>query len=182
MKINLKDVIRPTAVLFLICLITTALLAGTNKITAPIIERISEENAAEVRQQVLPQAASFTEIQGSGAYTGYTADQTLCGYVFTQEEKGYGGAIKVMVGIGVDGMVTGVSVLEHNETPGLGANVTRADFLAQYKEPTAGSYAVTKDGGSVDAVTGATISSRAVTRAVNRAYEEYHAILNGEVA
>lgn len=180
MKMNAKEILIPTVSLFTICLIVTALLALTNHITAPMIEQLSIENAAKVSREVLPAAESFTEVEGTTGSAGYTADGVLCGYVFTEEVKGYGGALSVMVGIDTTGTVTGVSVLEHNETPGLGANVTKEGFLEQYEVAVTGELAVSKDGGTIDAVTGATISSRAVTQAVNNAYAQYLKILSGE--
>jgi len=82
-----------------------------------------------------------------------------------------------MVGFDMNKTVTGVSVLSHSETPGLGANAANSGFLGQFiGTADAGNLAVAKDGGSVDAVTAATISSRAVTNAVNSAADHYDAL------
>ncbi|MBQ6569042.1 MAG: RnfABCDGE type electron transport complex subunit G [Clostridia bacterium] len=179
MKASTKDILIPTLSLFLICLVVTALLAVTNHKTAPLIAEISAQNEAEQRKVVLPAAETFEQVTGhDNAFAGYTPDGTLCGFVFTEKEKGYGGEITVMVGIDTAANVTGVSILEHGETPGLGANVTKDKFLEQYKQNMTGELSVTKDGGTIDAVTGATISSRAVTRAVNAAYADYKAIIS----
>lgn len=87
----------------------------------------------------------------------------------TTEAKGYGGAIEVMTGIRPDGTVSGVTILSMSETPGLGAKTKESSFLRQYTGANAPDLAVNKDGGTVNAVSGATISSRAVTEAVNSA-------------
>ena len=73
-----------------------------------------------------------------------------------------------MVGVDKENRVTGVAIISHSETASLGANCTREDFRAQFAGKT-GELAVSKDGGDIDALTGATVTSRAVTRAVNAA-------------
>ena len=128
---NLKELMRPVIVLCVICLLTTAALAGTNVLTKDIIEENSLQAEIESRQKVLPSAVDFQE---NGDYVeGIAADGSVAGYVFVTETKGYGGTIKVMTGIDAGGMVTGVSVLEHSETVGLGANAEKPDFVDQFK-------------------------------------------------
>ncbi len=84
----------------------------------------------------------------------------------------YGGEILLMVGVGNDGAVTGVEVVSHSETSGLGANATKEEFRSQFKGVSQ-SVAVTKDGGQIDALTGATVTSRAVCDGVNAALSCY---------
>lgn len=122
MKLNAKDVLIPTLVLFLVSLLVTAALAGANLLTA---EKIAEQEllAAEAsRQVVLPAANSFEERAGKEPYyIGKNAGGETVGYVFTTSSpSGYGGAISVMTGIQTDGQISGVVILSHNETPGLG--------------------------------------------------------------
>ncbi|HOY10380.1 MAG TPA: RnfABCDGE type electron transport complex subunit G [Candidatus Omnitrophota bacterium] len=92
-------------------------------------------------------------------------------------QQGFGGEIKLMVGFLPDGTIYDVEVLDHKETPGLGDKIDRkkSDFTRQFqnKNPGAFSLTVKKDGGSVDAITAATISSRAFCNAVQRAYDVY---------
>ena len=108
-------------------------------------------------------------------YQGLDASGRTAGYVFITESKGYGGAIKVMTGITSDAQVSGVVLLEQEETPGLGANAAQESFREQYVGPAPeDGFTVLKNGGAsadneVDALTGATISSKAVTEAVNQA-------------
>ena len=113
--------------------------------------------------------------------------QNHAGYVFSGSNKGYGGAVVSMVGISSDGKVVGVKVTEaSDETPGLGAkwiaadasgNERRAQFVGDI--PESGSFAVVKDGGTIEAVAGATITSRAVTHDVNDAIAQYNAVVGG---
>lgn len=177
-KINPKEVLVPALSLFVICALVTALLAITNSVTAPKIAELAEKQAAETRKIVLPTADTFNETADSEVYMGFDGQGNPAGYVISVTEKGYGGKIEIMVGIDFEGAVSGVSVLSHNETPGLGANAAKDKFLGQYKGA-AETQSVTKDGGEIDAVTGATITSRAVTKAVNSALEKYGEIKGG---
>ncbi len=167
MKANIKNVLKPTIVLFVICLVTTALLALANRITTDKIDDRAKLEIAETRKQVLNSAVSFEEVNDTCA-RGMDSDNKTVGYVITVTEKGYGGDIKVMVGIR-EGKVSGVRVLSHSETAGLGAKTAEADFLDQYK----GLDSSAEVDKNIDKITGATISSKAVTRAVNTAMDEY---------
>ena len=106
------------------------------------------------------------------------------GYVFETESKGYGGTIQVMTGISTEGDVTGVVILSHAATPGLGANAEKENFRDQFKQPAPENgldvvkYQPPAEG-QIEAMTGATITSKAVTSAVNLAIEQYHTIKGG---
>ena len=93
--------------------------------------------------------------------------------VKTWTMKGYSGLIRLMVGFDKTGKIINISVIEQKETPGLGTKILDAEFKNQYngKNPVANSLAMKKDGGTVDAITAATISSRAFSEAVERAYK-----------
>jgi Na+-translocating ferredoxin:NAD+ oxidoreductase subunit G len=179
----MRDIIKTTIPLFVICIVTGICLSYVNSITkAPIAQRINE--ASELKKaEVLKEAQSFTElkipenISGkskiiTAAFKGVSSGKTV-GFVFNVSPKGYGGPIDVTVGIGVDGSVTGVKLGENKETPGLGTKVAEAPFITQYdgkniktvfelvKKPPAGNQ--------IQAISGATISSRAVNSAVQAA-------------
>lgn len=90
---------------------------------------------------------------------------------------GYGGVIETVVGVSSSGNVSGVSVVRHSETPGLGANITGGEFQRRFVGIPAGTEVkVKKDGGQVDAITGATVSSRAVANAVNEALRVFEVV------
>jgi electron transport complex protein RnfG len=91
-------------------------------------------------------------------------------YVVLVSPSGFGGEINMAVGIDKDNKVTGVSIISMSETSGLGGNASSPDFLSQYAGGS-GKFAVSKDGGEIDALTGATVTSRAVTQGVNSALE-----------
>ena len=95
MKITAKDILKPALILFAICLVVTALLAGTNLLTKDKIAEQSALEAEQSRKVVLSDADSFEE--ADGYYIGKANNETV-GYVFQTEAKGYGGAVKVMTG------------------------------------------------------------------------------------
>ena len=175
---NFKEFAIPTVALFLICLVATTLLAVTNKVTA--------QTEVETRQKVLPAATQFGETQemkgGSGTYAvGKDASGNEVGYVFVTVSKGYGGDVKIMTGVDKNGAVTGISPLELNETAGLGMKAQNASFLDQFKGKVK-DIAVNKNsasGNEIQALTGATITSKAVTAAVNEALSYYDSNLKG---
>ena len=105
------------------------------------------------------------------------------GYVVTTTDKdGYGGSIQISVGIMNDGTVNGISILSISETAGLGMRATELEFYGQYAGKAADKFYVSKDGGegeAIDAISGATITSLAVTGAVNTALGYYQNALGG---
>ena len=113
----------------------------------------------------------------------YQNDQFVGVAISSFTNKGFGGNIRLMVGLLPDGSINNISVLEHKETPGLGDKMqkNKSSWSEQFNGKNPGSFklAVTKDGGDVDAITAATISSRAYTDAVKRAYETYQANQGG---
>ena len=189
MKIKLKDILVPTVTLFVICLIVSALLAGTNALTKEPIAQNELKKSQEAMQSVCPDAVSFEGEKGLEieAYKALNESGEVIGYAIPVSSKGYGGDVSVMVGISsVDGgMVTGVEVLSHSETPGLGANATNESFRNQFKDnPSLHGFSVVKDGsggteGKIDAITGATITSNAVKNAVNEALNIYMSLYEG---
>lgn len=177
-KVDFKEVARIAAILMAICLVITGLLAVTNALTSG---KIAENSLVEKQNscaEVLT-ADSFVELSDERFpdYDVYIAitDGNVSGAVITTTDKGYGGELQVMTGIDMNGNITGVKLLEHSETPGLGGNAQKPYFVGQFVtdwqngETRPEQFAVSKDGGTIDAVTAATISSRAVTRAVNSA-------------
>ena len=104
-------------------------------------------------------------------------DQLIGAAIKTFSNAGFNGRIELMVGILTDGTIKGVSVLQQSETPGLGANMVNPKFKDQFngKNPSSYNLTVKKDGGDVDAITAATISSRAFTGAVRLACESFEA-------
>lgn len=182
---NAKEILIPAVSLLLICVVVTALLGVTNQITAPQIEQLALETQEAAKKEVLPNAASFsakkqTEKDGEpyAYFEGLSEDGAVLGYVFQTAAKGYGGDISVMVGVHIDGTVAGVSILSISETAGLGMNAKNESFLTQFVGKS-GEIGVQKNGSSdteIQALTGATITSKAMVSAVNQALALYDTV------
>ena len=165
-------ILRLALSLLLITSVVAAALASVNHITAPIIRAANEARTQESINAVLPgggQSIPFTDDTGLVKCV-YASD---AGYAVQVTPSGFEGDIDLLVGIDPAGKVTAISIISHTETAGLGA-VAAADsaagqrFRDQFSGLT-GILAVTKDGGTVDALTGATVTSRAVTEGINAA-------------
>ena len=154
--------------LFLISAICAVLLGLVNNITRGPIAAANEAATQEAMQAVLP-SDTYDPVEYTGGDPLVTAVYQAgdAGYVVQVAPSGFGGALDIMVGVGADGTCTGVSIISHAETSGLGANATKEDFRSQFVGKT--NVAVTKDGGDIAALTGATITSRAVCNGVNSA-------------
>lgn len=167
----MKDIIKPIAVLAGICLVVTALLAYVNLVTAPIIQAAEEKAAAEARSEVLSEADSFEALDvplPQGVTEAYKGSNDA-GYVFMLSAKGYGGEIKLICGIRNDGSIEAVKTLSHSETSGIGSRVV--DNGSGYRENYYGKTAENYE--QVDAISGATISSKAYKAAIASAFEAF---------
>lgn len=171
-------------VLGLITFVCALLLGVINSVTKDKIEQNGIETRNAAMSEIIPDA-EFTDVEVpadfatpvdknqpvvSGVYQA-TLNGAEAGYCVEVNPKGFGGALKMIVGINADGTVAGIKVTEASETPGLGAKAqSDKNWVAQFAGQTAdGSLAVSKDGGTINAITGATITSRAVTLGVNTA-------------
>lgn len=108
-------------------------------------------------------------------YPAFANNEFVGAAVIGSSEKGFSGLIKIMVGFRADGIIQNIEVLEQKETPGLGTKIKDEKFLKQFRDKQASKFSlkVTKDGGEVDALTGATITSRAFGEATQMAYDEF---------
>jgi len=177
LKDNKDAIIKPIVVLFAICIVIPLALSITNKITVERIAELEAQNEKNAMSQLI-KAENFEEKKEPfGYYIAKNGEETL-GYIFVTASKGYGGEVSVMTAVNTDGTVKSIAILDaSNETPGLGQNVTKENFYSQYSGKTNG-VSIVKSGAvgennEVNAVTGATISSTAVTNAVNEALDNY---------
>lgn len=166
----MKDMLKPVIVLASICLIVTAMLAYVNELTQPVIIKAEEQAAAAARSEVLPDAKKFEKLDlpklPDGVNELYKGDNGT-GYVVQVHTKGYGGDIKIICGVDMDGRITGVKTLSHSETSGVGTKAV--DNNSGYHDKFVGKD---KRGcESVDAITGATISSNAYKKALRIALD-----------
>lgn len=176
----MRDMVKPSLSLFVICMVTAFCLAFVNAITKDTIKQRAESDAEEQRRMVLEKADSFRELEGwngmdeSGlidkVYAAYSG-QNLVGYVLEVSPSGFGGEIAVTVGVGSDKKISGVRVGENSETPGLGTKTAEDGFTGQFagKSLDSGFKVVKRPVSSDDeiqAISGATVSTNAVTNAV----------------
>jgi len=186
----MPSIVKPGIVLLIIGAIAAALLGYVSEITKEPIavqEKLTEDSA---KQKVLDGATVFEEQeigQENGNIKalslGYSDESKseLLGYTVNVVSKGYGGEISLMVGLDVDGVLTGIDIISHSETPGLGANASNPTFSDQYKGKS-GTLTVTKNApneNEIQAITSATITSRAVTAGVNEVIDFYSQNLAG---
>ena len=164
-------------VLTVIAIVAAGVLASVNAVTAPQIEKINAENlAAGIKAVMGNDDIKVSEPWEVDAFTAYDINDkqgNLLGKAVVTTENGFGGPLKVLVGFNTDGDILGYTVLEHAETPGLGA---KAGEWFQDKiigmNPGTNNFTVSKDGGEVDAITASTITSRAFLRAIQNAYDK----------
>lgn len=184
-KFNLKEILVPTVSLFLICAVATALLGMTNSVTEEKIKEVAAETSAKARLKVCENAESFeekTDKDGNAYFVAKDKGGNTVGYAVTTEDKSYGGKIEVMTGLSADGKITGVEILAIDDTPGLGMNAKKDSFRNEYVGKS-GALTVSKSASAdseIQALTGATITSNAVTRCVNKATEIYKNATGGE--
>lgn len=162
--------------LLIICLLSAFALSKVYSITKIRIDQQVVEATETGLKQVLPQAERFEEAETSKVWLGFD-DHNRVGIVFNVAPRGYGGPISTLVGVNLEGKVTGVKIASAaeglKETPGLGLKVTESWFRDQFKGKTKEEITLKKDGGKIEAITAATISSRAVTDGIRKGMEKY---------
>lgn len=169
---TVKYVLRIALTLLAITAVVAVALAAVNAVTAPKIAELNAQKTQEAIEAVLPgggEEVSFTDDTGlvTAAYRG------SAGCAIQVTPSGFNGTVTMMVGVGNDGTVLGISIISHTETAGLGATAAASTsageaFRGQFAGMS-GTVTVSKDGGQVDALTGATITSRAVCTGVSAA-------------
>ncbi len=169
------SILRLTLTLLLISAVVAAALAGVNAITEPKIQEIKDQKVADAIAAVLPGTPEENPdlIARDTTGTVQMVWQSDAGYAVQVAPNGFGGEIVMMVGVDFHGNVLGIDIVSHAETAGLGDtaaadNAKGQAFRTQFVGKT-GELAVSKDGGEIDAITSATITSRAVTAGVNAA-------------
>jgi electron transport complex protein RnfG len=170
--------------LTVIAVVAAAALAFVSHVTAEPIAQAQKAKKEAAVKAVLPAFDRLEEavVDGTACTKAYGADGNLVGMAIeASTEKGFGGHLGAMVGFDAEGNILGYEILEHQETPGLGSHMEH--WFKNADKPNqniigrkAGQLTVSKDGGDVDAITAATISSRAFLKAVNQAYAEHFGV------
>ena len=166
-------VLRLALTLLAITAVVAAALAGVNSITAPAIAELNAQKTQEALQLVLPGGGEEIDFPAADLVAKVYKGEN--GYAVQTTPGGFDNTITMMVGVDNQGKVLGISIIKHTETAGLGAVSAAStpageNFRGQFVGAS-GSVSVTKDGGTMDAITGATITSRAICAGVNAALD-----------
>ena len=180
----MKDIARLCLVLTLITAVSAGVLAFVSKQTEEPIAKALREAKMKAVRQVLP--VYDNELMRDRVFVRNEEGDSLEVFVGKRSNKftgaafpvvahnGYSGDINFLVGVNSDGVIQGIQILNHSETPGLGAKIQEPEFRNQYRRCSIDSpqvWKVTKDGGKFEPITGATISSRAITEATLKGLE-----------
>ncbi len=168
--------------LFGACVISGIIIGAVYFLTADIAIAKSEMLKNQAMQSLVADADAFTAISGKEGWFEAKSGSDVIAYVVPGESKGFGGEIKMLVAISKEGAVMDYVVLKHNETPGLGDLAGKEPFKGQFKGKTSEQLEVTKDPSkteNIQALTGATITTRAVTKGVKEALEEVKQYMEG---
>ncbi|MBQ4491403.1 MAG: FMN-binding protein [Pyramidobacter sp.] len=195
MKIESKFILKVAGTLTAICLVVAALLGAVNAVTKDKIDAINKANTEASLKAVAANATEFPQLQLTDAMTGAASANgakvteayevkeggVRVGYAFKMVASGSQGNIEMIVGVDADNAVTGVSIVSNKETAGIGSKVMSNNALPSgvgvldqfVGKSGAGSLVVGK---TVDAISGATVSSKGVTKGVNAALAVAEAI------
>lgn len=168
-------------VLTVISLVSAFALGFTYTKTKPVADKVAQQKLENAIKEVVPEFDRLSEkykVEGFDrldVYTAYKGEAIVGTAIKTVSEKGFSGDVWIMVGLDAEGKVHNTSILEHKETPGLGTKMSVPKFKEQVngKDLQTFKLSVRKDGGEIDAITAATISSRAFCDAIQKAYDAY---------
>lgn len=188
-----SNLINMWLTLFIITVVAGLSLAGVYNLTKAPIELAQKAKLESAISSVIPEfdrLEEYKQLPDDGKdslifYKGFKGEEVVGYAVKTYTDKGFSGRIEVMVGFLPDGSINNIEVLAHKETPGLGTKMAEPQFKDQFKTIQIASLPnsalkVKKDGGSMDAITAATISARAFCDAVQRAYDTHQKGGNNE--
>lgn len=186
-----KKVFFPILIMTLVSACMTALLATANSLTQDRIESLASQADDASKRAILPAASTFVELappEGHkdvlSVFEGKDASGKSVGMILVTHSRGYGGLISVMTGFDQDRSILEVLIVKDDETPGLGKKVREDAFLSAYSGKDASLVFTVKPDdptrAHIDSVAGATISSRGVTDAVNKACSAYQSLVGGK--
>lgn len=181
-----NDIVKLGVTLCLFTFITALLLSVVNGITAPVIEAATIEKTNQAIAAIFPDATDIeqADITGlnatvSAVYLAKSGEDTL-GAAVKVAPNGFGGPISMIVGVNSDGTVASAQILSMSETAGLGTKTNTPEFLGQYEGKEAPFYVRGSGTTQITAISGATISSKAVTAGINTAVEAAQAVLSAK--
>ncbi|MDR1774683.1 MAG: RnfABCDGE type electron transport complex subunit G [Clostridioides sp.] len=190
----MKKMIKLGLILLAVCIIASFSLSAVNNSTKKLIEEQSIIKNDELRKNVLPDATEFKKVEPDlssldsdvqsvivEVYQGLDASGKTVGYTVKTSPSGYGGPFELIIGFTDEGQISSISTGTMSETPGLGSKASQPEFQEQFKGKQADTLEVVKGVASADnqikAISGATITSTAVTKGVNAAIDLFNNVL-----
>ena len=174
----MKEMIRYGFILAMICVVASGLLAGMNSLTKAKILAQAQTEEETTLKELVPEAAHFEPVKSKEGeviyYKAHNKEEKLVGVVFKAGGKGYSSTIETMVGMTGEGKILGIKVVNQNETPGLGSQVTESAFSSQFSNKNISAL------NEVQAITGATISSKAVIDSVTKRAQQIKELIKDE--
>jgi electron transport complex protein RnfG len=183
-------ILKLTITMMLVTGIAGVILGIVAYFTVPIQIKNDKIHKQEILQKTLPEARQFIKLdipvdphahgKPNPWFKGVDESGKLVGYVVQTDHRGYGGAVELTVGITNDMKIKGYEVLHHNETPGLGDQIKKENFKAQFVGKNSEQLVITKRGepGKINAITGATITTRAVVGGIKASLEKLNQTLS----
>ena len=185
----MKKALHLGGTLFAVTAVTGLILGLVQNITSTAIERAEQAARNEAFRAVMPDAQDFAAFElkpdefVADVQKGTDSSTKLAGWCISVNSKGYGGIVNFIVGITKEGTVKAISILNHSETPGLGAKSTEPEFYGQFADKSNLPLKVVKGAAAnpdeISAISGATITSNAITSGVNAAVEYWSKNLKG---
>jgi len=181
-NINNNSILKIALNLTAVCIVSGVVIAVVYFLTADIAAQKQAELNNIALQSLVADADTYTPIEGKDGYYIANKDGQTIAYIIPAESKGYGGTIKLLVAVGLDEKVIKYTILSANETPGLGDKAGKSPFIDQFAGKASNELVVTNDPSdqvNIQAISGATITSRAVTLAVKQAVDEASTLMEG---
>jgi electron transport complex protein RnfG len=181
-KKNNNSIFKIALNLTVACIVSGLIIATVYFFTHDLAVQKAEEMKTLALESLITDVDEYTEIPGKNEWYTASADGEIIAYIVPSESKGYGGTMKFLVAVSPEGTVMNYTIIEANETPGLGDKAEKSPFIDQFPGKTSKQLIVTKDANNSEnilAISGATITSKAVTLAVKTAVDEVGAYLEG---
>jgi|UniRef100_A0A7V5Y085 electron transport complex protein RnfG len=175
---------KPILVLTLVCVFSAFLLSYVYLFTIKKIEKHKEEFFTSSLSEIFPEMASYVEVVKDSCYQVFNKEKKIIGLFFRAGKKGYGGIIEMFVGIDTLGRVCGLRIASPaeglKETPGLGLKIREDKFKNQFLGKREEEIKLKREGGKIEAITAATISSKAVCDGIREGINKYKKYLKNE--
>lgn len=185
----MNNLVKYTIILLIVCAFSAFILSSTYSITKEKIRETQQKEELIKRKEIFKDADSFEEVkiemnESINSVIKVKKSEKIIGYILNVRSQGFGGELELVVGINVDKKIEGIRINKHQETPGLGDNANKPEFYSQYNNLEATKVNTVKSNptkNDIVAISGATITSKAITDGVNLALDFFNKELINEV-